>query len=270
MSEGITKDWKVLDVREGKTEDNPNGPGQLQKFYVGFEGSSDTYWRRKAGNAPKVGETYYGTITPGKYGPMFKSEKKDGGGSGAPRRSRGSDWTPEAQRDPERSARILRQHSQEMAIRLLPPDAKIFTNGPDGIGRPNEKFTALVDWFDADVNQAGQAAIQGAAVGGSPSPEALPSGIGTAAPDSSPVSLEEAEQALDTAAALEGSKRRKVAEFITTQLAPARAVKAVKNLTNTSDLGEQAATVKALIENTEAWIGGPLLTEEKSDDDIPF
>ena len=69
-----TKDWTVTEVRTGKVKNNPHG-GQLQAFYVDFEGSSDVYWQRKAGNNPQVGESYYGYIGEGEYGPRFYQEK---------------------------------------------------------------------------------------------------------------------------------------------------------------------------------------------------
>jgi len=107
-----TKEWKVLNFRPGKTEPNPHG-GQFQKFYVDFEGSPDTYWRRREGDEPEVGRSYYGTITEGNYGPMFKKEKApDSASSGSPRShgSRSKEWKPESQYDPEKTARIGRAH----------------------------------------------------------------------------------------------------------------------------------------------------------------
>jgi hypothetical protein len=154
MSETGTKDWKVLDFRVGKTEPNPHG-GNFQKFFVDFEGSPDTYWRRREGDSPEKGNSYYGTISKNDYGPKFKKEKApDQGGAAAKR-----DWQPESQRDPERSVRILRQHSQTAALQFL-----AMTRFPV---EPENRMVALeqivkpfIDWFDADVNQAGQTAIQ--------------------------------------------------------------------------------------------------------------
>jgi hypothetical protein len=277
----VSQEFLIEEV--GATREWANKDGHRFLAYdLKLEGEPERVeWSRKPdSDPPKPGEkTPLANIQNGPHGKRLRVDwdamKEHKAGSGSPRRSKGSDWTPEAQRDPERSARILRQHSQEMAIRLVAsnPDFPSLENDAQGTTQLSERLKALVDAFDADVNQAGQAAIQGA---GGASPSSLPRegspGVSPAAsaPDSPPVSMEEAEQALDTAAALEASKRRKVAEFVVTQLAPARAVKAVKNLTNTSDLGERAATVKALIENTEAWIGGPLPAEEKTDDSIPF
>src|SRR5207344_1194692 len=80
----IQKDWKVLAVREGKKEPNPEG-GELQKFYVDFEGAKDVYWRRKLPATVDIGSTYFGTISEGDYGPLFKKESPTsfGGGGGA-------------------------------------------------------------------------------------------------------------------------------------------------------------------------------------------
>jgi hypothetical protein len=76
MSEA--KDWTVTEVRIGKTKHNPHG-GQLQAYYVDFEGAADVYWQRKAGNTPNVGEAYFGTIEDGQYGPRFKQMQKEDG-----------------------------------------------------------------------------------------------------------------------------------------------------------------------------------------------
>ena len=158
MPETGTKEWKVIDVREGKTEPNPHG-GMFQKFYVDFEGSPDTYWRRREGDAPEVGKAYYGSITKGDYGPRFKKEKVpegySGGSSEAKATSSKGSWQPESERDPERAARILRQHSQGCAIEwagLMQAQGKL----PENFG-PNDLKT-LIDWFDLDAQEAGLAA----------------------------------------------------------------------------------------------------------------
>lgn len=114
MSDAITQDWKVLDVREGKTEPNPHG-GEFQKFYVDFEGSPDTYWRRKKGDTPKVGQSYYGTISEGQYGPIFKKEKLPEGHQPP---SGSSDYQRSTEvRSGDRDASISRQ----VALKILAP-----------------------------------------------------------------------------------------------------------------------------------------------------
>lgn len=157
MSEVGTKEWKVLDFRVGKTEPNPHG-GQFQKFYVDFEGSPDTYWRRREGDEPEKGRSYYGTITEGNYGPMFKKEKPPEGSTGSSGGSKNysKEWTPEAQRDPERAARILRQHSQSAAIDAIKASGIIAPN-TDAF---REQIKQWTDFFDQDVIAAGQKAAQ--------------------------------------------------------------------------------------------------------------
>lgn len=66
------------------------------------------------------------------------------------------DWQPESERDPERSARILRQHSQSAAVSyaaLMQSQGRLpETFGPD-------ELKALIDWFDLDAIKAGRAAL---------------------------------------------------------------------------------------------------------------
>ena len=90
---------------------------------------------------PAPGSTLDGELEAGQYGLRFKKAQQQGG-FGGPR--------PE---DPVRSARILRQHSQMVAIQFA---TLMHSLGrlPEDFGR--EQLVALVDWFDADVNAKGK------------------------------------------------------------------------------------------------------------------
>jgi hypothetical protein len=257
-----TREWKVLDVREGKVEPNPHG-GNFQKFYVDFEGSDDTYWRRKEGDKPEVGKSYYGTITEGNYGPMFKKEKKpEGGGFEARPGGRGGDWQPESERDPERAARILRQHSQEMALRwtalLQAADPNLAqTNG----GLTLAQAFQFADAFDRDVNEAGQAASQGAGAS-APLDAQASSPATTPAPEKPPADtaqwftklLEDAH--MDPVAALELGK------YIAHKFSDEQRKRAASGL---RDLDAQGETVKRLTSAYEKSEGK--LLPLSSDDD---
>jgi hypothetical protein len=276
VSETGRKDWKVLDVRVGKTEPNPHG-GEFQKYYVDFEGSEDTYWRRKAGDKPEVGKSYYGTITEGNYGPMFKKEKRpDGAPSGSAEASTGSKgtWQPESQRDPERAARILRQHSQSAAVTVVLGDPGFADASPD---RKKEAIKEWTDWFDRDVHATGQATVQGAGAA-SQSPYRGSQGTSPAnasAPEQrSAEDQQDVEMALDTAGMVSAPARAIVANYMLSELEPARLLKACNQLTNAADLETQANTLQALKQMAERWSGEPLPTEASGatdpDDDIPF
>jgi len=154
-----TQEWTAESVRPGKVYDRNEHGKILQAFYVDFKGADGfkakgTYWKREEGNSPEIGKPANGTISVGDYGYRFKLEKM-----GGPRQSGGGSksWQSEQERDPERSARILRQHSQEMAIRAW------FAYAQGDYGAPSDTKGALKEWtdfFDADVNKAGQAAVQ--------------------------------------------------------------------------------------------------------------
>jgi hypothetical protein len=182
VSETGTKDWKVLAFRVGKTEPNPHG-GEFQKYYVDFEGSPDTYWRRKAGDAPEAGRSYYGTIRQGDYGPIFKKEKPpegDGSTHTAGSRNYGSSkgWQPDSERDPERVARISRSHAQEMALRYAAETDALtgLKEQPDPRATVPAFFWRLVDQFEMDVEEAAaqKAARAGGASTGNGSTAPLP------------------------------------------------------------------------------------------------
>jgi|SRR5882672_12802003 len=114
--------------------------------------------RKPESRAPAVGEKIAGHIEHGNYADKFKLNfeatkelgQPSGRGSGGKK-----DWTPESQRDPERSARILRQHSQSASIAY----AQLML----AQGRLDQKFgpgdlKVLIDWFDRDADEAGRAA----------------------------------------------------------------------------------------------------------------
>lgn len=270
------QDWTVRSVKPGKTEPNPHGGGNLQKFYVdvvGADGDSynGVYWRRKEGNDPEVGQSYNGEVTEGKYGPLFRQSKGAFSGSSSPKEStvKKRDWTPEADRDPERSARILRQHSQEMAVRTLTAMGLFSDLGP---GAPAKDWAHAEGWvvrwadfFDADVDKAGKAALQGAG-GPSASPPSPP------APGKRPVDLQEIEEALDNAGLTDPKTRGAVALYMVGNLPDDRLTKAVKNIAQHEDLARQRKTLDSLEEMTKKHLGGELPTSEKPhpDDDIPF
>lgn len=152
------QEWKVLAVREGKVEPNPKG-GELQKFYCDFEGVPDVYWRRKLPATVEVGETYFGTISNGDYGPIFRKESPGGagGGGGGGGRSGGGGriFKPESDFDPEKVARMGRAHAQGVAVQTMTAMGTFESKSAEQI---HGTLKGWVDWFEADVNAAGEKA----------------------------------------------------------------------------------------------------------------
>jgi hypothetical protein len=265
MRETGTKEWKVLDVREGKTEPNPHG-GEFQKYYVDFEGSDDTYWRRRAGDKPEVGRSYYGTISEGNFGPIFKKEKvPDGALSGSSEASTGKrEWKPESQYDPEKVARMSRAHAQEMALRwaALLPDRGDLTLA---------KIFQFTDAFERDVETSGQAAspTQGlthAKESASPPTSASPE---SGSPSAELNELAECARALDTAGLTYAPARDKVAQYMVT-MPEADRLRAIKQLVDAGDPETLAMTLRAMKQRTESALKKPLPSAPNPDDDIPF
>ena len=95
---------------------------------------------------PTVGETVDADVVPGKDGlrPKLKAVQaaKGSGGGG---------------RSPQERAEIVRQHSQDMALRaieLMSARNLIPEDGP----KTTELVQKYADWFDADVKRAGERA----------------------------------------------------------------------------------------------------------------
>lgn len=92
-------------------------------------------WNRKPADAdPKVGETLEGELEQTQYGFKFKKSRQGGGFGGG--------------KSPEQQKSIVRQHSQEMALRYM---AIQVARGvvPEGFDYSN--LTPIIDWFVKDA-----------------------------------------------------------------------------------------------------------------------
>jgi hypothetical protein len=251
--EGLPKqqEWKVLAVREGAEEPGQKG-GTLKKFYVDFEGCDDVYWRRKMPAQVEVGRTYFGTISNGDYGPIFKKESPGGAGGhgggsgGGSSRGGGRSFKPESEFDPEKVARMGRAHAQEMALTWL-----------DAIGdMPNElaDLWPFVDAFEADVNAAGAKAKAAA-----PPPAAQPQ---QQSPPPEPQPVDETTiRNLCEHAGLDQAPADRLTTFVCSRLKPEQQQRAKNGLER-----ETADTLAQLASAFEQAEGFPL----KEEDDIPF
>lgn len=123
-------------------EDKEWGPLIPHRFKM--EGSDETItWNRKPGSeGPKVGETLTGELSQnGSWGLKFK--KAAGGGPGG--------------RSPEQQKQIVRQHSQEMAIRFASATNSfrdLDLGNRNEVGAVlNEGLRPLIDWFEKDAKR---------------------------------------------------------------------------------------------------------------------
>lgn len=263
MSETGTKDWKVLDVRIGKTEPNPHG-GNFQKFYVDFEGSPDTYWRRKEGDSPEKGNSYYGTITKGDYGPKFKKEKApDQGGSSGKR-----EWKPReprSQYDPEDMARQTRSAAQDRALKAI----QIFSTDPWREDDLKVKVEAWTQWFEQDVIAAGQAATQAQGTDEKvASGVQFSKGVSSSHPEKQPANESHwwFEDHL-MKAGLDSTGAKRLATFILDRFDAEQGKRAEQGLSDIDTMGETLAKLESAFRKTE---GENLPKDEDDMKDLPF
>lgn len=245
------QEWKVLAVREGAEEPGQKG-GTLKKFYVDFDGVEDVYWRRKMPATVEVGNSYFGTIDNGKFGPIFKKESPGGAGGGGGGSGGGRSFKPESQFDPEKTARIGRAHAQTCALRYAAgQDLRLADAG--GL----EDLLPIIDWFQADVDAAGEKAKATAPVAATEPQQSAP-----APPDNS----KERFSRLGHEAGLPQGAADALAEFITSKLNEEQLDRARTGLESE---GSRAATLNQL---EEAYRGseGKGLPGIDNHDDIPF
>jgi len=250
------QEWKVLSVREGKEEPGQKG-GTLKKFYVDFDGCDDVYWRRKMPATVEVGETYFGTISNGDYGPIFKKESPGGGGGGAGggSRSGGRSFKPESQFDPEKVARMGRAHAQDMALEALQLGSSEAKTG--SAEELKAAITEWTDWFEADVNAAGERAKASA-----PDTQAEPEPPTTPPADPQPVDVTTMRNLCEHAG-LEQAPAERLSRFVCARLNAEQQQRAKQGLEK--DTTDTLGQLCSAFESTE---GEPV--EKNPDDDIPF
>ena len=277
---GISKQGGFVRLRRISAPPSPRGAfskkcaAETQPLWAGCAPS-----RLRDSRPPSVGEIVAGNLEEGNFGPKFKIDydttkelsqptlqttTPPGGSSEVKTTSKGS-WQPESERDPERAARILRQHSQEMALRLITLTG--FTE--DGPKSWQTQLQEIADWFDQDVNQAGQQARQEPRTEVAQSPE-------TASGPSSPVSpdagdLKDIEMALDCIWVGANAKaRERVALYMFSQLEEKDLLRACNQLTNAQDPNTQETTLTAMKARTVKWQGEALPKDSETDESIPF
>lgn len=258
-------------------------PWQDLVFYdIVFERNGADFpasWGRKGEGIPQPGEQLEGEFYQDKKQQWrFKKASKPAGMFSAKGdamfTSHGREWQPETQRDPERSARILRQHSQSAAIQILTGTGS-FTDPHATPERIQRWLTEWADWFDQDVIQA---AKQGADKSEGATPLVSPSPASRTAPGTSaqavdarpgPERNDEAQyldHCLDDMGVIDYDDRRWLVSAWEA-LEKKKKEPAYKQLTNVGDPEHQQAGLKRLWE-----LAGPVpeYFRDKDDEAIPF
>jgi len=142
--------FTITDVSPNVRDWNSQQGGPMKEYRVhlaeGDQRHMNVEWSRKATSpAPTEGQQVEGTLEDrGQHGLKLKVAPSFGGGGFA---------RPE---DPKRAARILRQHSQDMALRVLTLIAA--TDGIDRAWNTTPELFDLIkrtaDWFDKDAEEA--------------------------------------------------------------------------------------------------------------------
>lgn len=166
MSLPQTAEFTIKGARNAGTKPNPHG-GTFDKWYVDLldpegkpvrdaEGKTDgAYWQRKSPSEVTEGDVVYGTVSEGEYGLRFKMEKRP---DDAPAGSQGGgSFNARPGKSADQQASIVRQHSQESALRYLAitgldidPENRMVAL--EQIVRP------IIDWFVEDANNASKSA----------------------------------------------------------------------------------------------------------------
>lgn len=283
MSEATIAHWEVTRAKNAGQKSNPHG-GQLDKWYVGLrnlDGGSDcedAYWQRKSPSEVTVGDQVYGKVEEGDYGFRFYLEKDEDvqrpRSSEASTSNNSKSATSSGETNWEvRNAEIRRQHSQEMAVRLLLGRKQ----GLEGVDAKAE-LEASANWFDQDAIAAGQRASQGQTPSTSRSdspaaPEQSSAIDFTGARKEEPSSTLDRDhimQLLSSAGLFYAGAQEKVADFIMGPLLlEGRSDAALSAL---QDHERQANALTQLKTSTERWTGQPLPQGDALDgqENVPF
>jgi len=153
--------FTITDVSPNVRDWNSQQGGPMKEYRVHLAERDQRHmnveWSRKATSpAPTEGQQIEGTLEDrGQHGLKLKVAPSFGGGGFA---------RPE---DPKRAARILRQHSQDMAMqairlavdlnvmRVVDPERPTDTGGhPETTKELFDLIARTADWFDADAEKA--------------------------------------------------------------------------------------------------------------------
>lgn len=253
MSEHV----KVKEVSGGKPWND------LVYYDIVFDRNGSDFecsWGKKSEGAPEVGDELEGEFFEKKDGEWgFRLSKGKPGGS-SPRPSGGSTSSASTGKSPDVQRQIIRQHSQEMALRFI-----ALADSPDHDGELSRVFL-LADRFDADV--LGQVASEGPGSGAA-GDLSSPAVRGESEPASHPqpaTNEHEWFMKLLGDAGLQSDPAHKLATLIVEKFKPEQIRKAEVGL---GDIQTMAGTL-AELEKVYRLTKGEILVAEPSDDDTPF
>lgn len=231
--------------------------------------------------APEVGEELVGEIEHGTRGDKIKidyeatkanySGSPSTGTSGGSKNYGGSgrEWTPEAERDPEKVARIGRSHAQSMAVQTLTAMGAFEGKSADHLHSTLKSWT---DFFEADVNEAASKAAQKAGGGstgdGSTGPTS-PSSTPGQAQDETQSNAEYLDKLLQNAG-FDVAQATVVQRYIETQFDNERRSRAELALRPDNTPRARELAVETLTKEAEAWTGEPLPVHDPASSEIPF
>jgi hypothetical protein len=151
----VGKTYTVQDARNAGEKDNPHG-GKLVKWYLDLEelredGSPflnrDVYTQKKPGNDLVAGQTIYGRIEQGEYGPRFYSEQDPGTGLSA---GKTTHYDPQAPPD-NKDAQINRAVAFKGAIEVAAAYASKYDSQKqllEAVASMTDEFLAIVEGPD--------------------------------------------------------------------------------------------------------------------------
>lgn len=164
----ITGYFTLTEVRDGGVVPNPPGGenSTLQRWYADFAGADgaafkDAYWLRQPGSATEVGQSYYGEMEQNKKGYRFRSKTPPPDAQAPANVSpSGNGGVPQQQAAGSKDLKIQRQHSQEMALRVVElvgvPKGLDLNDAEDMAAFLNGPVRKLTDFFQRDITRAPQ------------------------------------------------------------------------------------------------------------------
>jgi hypothetical protein len=237
-----------------KREEWEGDYGPMINYLLVVNGGKEVDLNQKPSTpAPTQGQEILGHLEDGKYRPRLKRDQ-----AGTTTTSGGAASYSRGGKSPDQQRSIVRQHSQEMALRW------IAIGGPPAVPDDEAAIKVLrywTDFFEADANSA-QAASEG---GGSDAQQEA----SRSSPPSSPQNGQQTHERLAVlleAAGVNDVAARTIADHAMTEMSAEEQDAAVEMLENETRRG---AAVKRLSERTVKATGQPL-PRPTADDEIPF
>lgn len=130
--------FTLTEIEKVKDIDNPpekGGPATVYRLTFEEDPRRPEFYATAKTPVPKPGDKVEGEIEESNFGPKFKRAGARGSSGGGFKRS------------PAENRKIVRQHSQEMALRR---EANLIASGNPAL--KGEQLRALIDWYENDAN----------------------------------------------------------------------------------------------------------------------